>query len=60
MSLHVALMAAMGARARLAFEREWDKCHALARWQTVIETTFNQPTRPLAGSQNCAADAVGA
>ena len=34
------LMAAMGVRARLAFEREWDKCHALERWQTVIETAF--------------------
>ena len=42
----------MGARARLAFEREWDKCHALARWEMVIETAFNQASRPLARSRN--------
>ena len=32
----------MGERARLAFEREWNKCYALARWERVIETAFNQ------------------
>ena len=38
------LMAAMGMRARLTFEREWDKCHGLARWQSVIDSAFNLPT----------------
>ena len=46
------LRSAMGLRARLAFEREWDKCHALARWEMVIETAFNQASRPLARSRN--------
>ena len=43
------LMAAMGMRARLAFEREWDKCHGLARWQSVIDSAFNHPTQTGSG-----------
>ena len=35
----------MGVTARLAFEREWDKCHALARWEMLIETAFNRDSR---------------
>jgi glycosyltransferase involved in cell wall biosynthesis len=33
-----ALIRAIGARARSAFEAQWDKRHALAKWQTVIDT----------------------
>ena len=40
------LRSAMGERARLAFEREWSKCHALARWKRVIETAFNRDSLP--------------
>ena len=43
------LMAAMGVRARQTFEREWDKCHGLARWQSVIDRAFNHPTQNAAG-----------
>jgi colanic acid biosynthesis glycosyl transferase WcaI len=32
-----ALINAMGARARLAFETQWEKRHALAKWQAVID-----------------------
>jgi colanic acid biosynthesis glycosyl transferase WcaI len=31
---------AMGARARFAFESKWEKRHALARWQSVIDGAF--------------------
>ena len=40
------LMREMGERARLAFDREWDRCHALARWQAVIDGAFDHPTGP--------------
>jgi hypothetical protein len=26
----------MGARARVAFERQWDKCYAVAKWEKVL------------------------
>lgn len=32
-----AAMRAMGARARAAFESKWEKQHALARWQSVMD-----------------------
>jgi glycosyltransferase involved in cell wall biosynthesis len=31
------LCAALGARARVAFERQWDKVQALAKWEALLE-----------------------
>jgi hypothetical protein len=35
------LIRAMGSRARLAFEDRWEKRHALARWQVVVDAVSN-------------------
>ena len=31
------LCASMGARARMAFERQWDKEQALAKWEALLQ-----------------------
>jgi len=41
-----ALMRSMGARGRLAFEEQWDKRHALAKWQAVIDKAFHAVVDP--------------
>ncbi len=35
----------MGARARLAFEAQWEKRHSIARWQETIDTAFDREHR---------------
>ena len=35
----------MGARARLAFEAQWEKRHSIARWQEIIDAAFDDESR---------------
>ena len=37
------LCASMGARARMAFERQWDKEQALAEWDALLQTVLARP-----------------
>ena len=39
------LCAALGARARLAFERQWDKDQALAKWEALLRDVGEDPHR---------------
>ena len=41
-----ALMRAMGSRARSAFEARWEKRHALAKWQAVIDAASPRVSDP--------------
>ena len=37
----------MGARARLAFDAQWEKRHSIARWQEIIDAAFGEePKKP--------------
>jgi colanic acid biosynthesis glycosyl transferase WcaI len=38
LAMDPSLIGAMGSRARLTFEDRWEKHHALARWQAVVDT----------------------
>ena len=38
-------LATMGARARLAFEAQWEKRHSIARWQEIIDAAFDDESR---------------
>jgi glycosyltransferase involved in cell wall biosynthesis len=40
-----ALCASMGARARMAFERQWDKQQALAKWEALLQTLSPSSSR---------------
>ena len=39
------LMKAMGTKARLAFEHQWDKPHAMAKWLSLLDITSNRKVR---------------
>ena len=39
------LCASLGTRARIAFERQWDKEQALAKWETVLRGVGEKPRR---------------
>ena len=45
------LIKAMGARARLAFETQWEKRHALAKWQAVIDAVSDGAIPDLVGAK---------
>ena len=39
------LCASLGARARVAFERQWDKEKALAEWEALLQAIGHPPSR---------------
>ena len=39
------LMKEMGTKARLAFEHQWDKPHAMAKWLSLLDITSNRKVR---------------
>ena len=39
------LCATLGARARFAFERQWDKEHAVAEWEALLQAVGHPPHR---------------
>ena len=43
------LSASMGARARMSFERQWDKEQALAKWEALLRGVGEDPHRSLRG-----------
>ena len=43
------LCASMGVRARVAFERQWDKEQALAKWETLRRGVGGDPHRSQSG-----------
>ena len=45
------LCASMGARARVAFERQWDKEQALAEWEALLQATGSPGLQPSASGE---------